>query len=79
VTFLYALCNLMLSVSAPQCVPVLQHAFTCEGVQVLSNELAVAEAKEYCRNAFRERKNSKDFWDTTLTNPFRLTQKEKQL
>jgi hypothetical protein len=44
----------------PQCTTVLQGAFTCEGVQVLSNELPVAEAKEYCRYAFREQKKAKD-------------------
>ena len=28
------------------------------------DELTVAEAKEYCRYAFRERKNVEGFWDT---------------
>jgi hypothetical protein len=75
------ICSLQprLSVSAPQCAPVLQGAFTCEGVQVLLNELTVAEPKEYCRYAFRERKMLKDSRIPHATTPFRLTQKEKQL
>jgi hypothetical protein len=46
----------------------LQGAFTCEGVLILSNELTVAEAEEYCRYAFRERKKSKDSGIPHVTN-----------
>jgi hypothetical protein len=56
------------SISAPQCTTVLQGAFTCEGVQVLSNELPVAEAKEYCRYAFREQKKNERFGIPHVTN-----------
>ena len=47
-------------------------AFTCECVQILLNELTVAEAKEYCRYAFRERKKVEGFWDTTCNEPIQI-------
>ena len=47
-------------------------------VQVPLNELTVAEAKEYCRCAFREQKKIEGFWDTTCNEPFRLTQKGEE-
>ena len=62
----------------PQCTTVLQGAFTCEGVQVLSNELPVAEAKSTVAMRFVSGKKSKDSRIPHVTNPFRLSQKEKQ-
>ena len=69
---LYVFCIVGLSIVATQCAPVLRGALTCEGVQVLSNELTVAEAEEYCRYAFRERKNVEGFWGTTWNEPIRI-------
>ena len=47
-------------------------------VLILSNQLTVAAAEEYCRYAFRERKKIEGFWDTTCNEPFRLTQKGEE-
>jgi len=69
---LYVLCVVGLSVFAAQCAPILRGALTCEGVQVLSNELTVAEAEKYCRYAFRERKKVEGFWGTTWKEPIRI-------
>ena len=44
----YILCIVVLSVFVAQCAPVLRGALTCEGVQILSNELTVTEAEDFC-------------------------------
>jgi hypothetical protein len=40
----------------------LRGTFTCEGVQVLSHELTLAEAEAYCRYAVRERQKVDGLW-----------------
>ena len=60
------------SLFAAQCASVLKGALTCEGVQVLSDQLTVTEAEEYCRYAVRERKKVEGFWGTTWSEPIRI-------
>ena len=66
------LCIVGLSVFAMQCAPVLRGALTCEGVQVVSDQLTVAEAEEYCRYAVRERKKVEGFWGDTWNETIRI-------
>lgn len=61
-----------LSVFATQCAPVLRGTLTCEGVRVLSDQLTVAEAEEYCRYTVRERKKVEEFWGATWNEPIRI-------
>jgi len=61
-----------LAVLAAQCAPMLRGTFTCEGVQVLSQELTLAEAEAYCRYAVRERQKVEGFWGPTWTAPIRI-------
>ena len=67
-----AFCVIALSLFAAQCAPVLKGALTCEGVQVLSDQLTVTEAEEYCRYAVRERKKVDRFWGDTWNEPIRI-------
>ena len=60
------------SLFAAQCASVLKGALTCEGVQVLSDQLTVTEAEEYCRYAVRERKKVEGFWGNTWSEPIRI-------
>jgi hypothetical protein len=69
---LYVFCIAGLSVFAAQCAPVLRGALTCEGVQVISTELTVSEAEEYCRYAFGERKKVEGFWGAAWNEPIRI-------
>jgi len=59
-------------VLAAQCAPMLRGTFTCEGVQVLSHELTLAEAEAYCRYAVRERQKVDGLWGPTWTAPIRI-------
>ena len=52
---------------------------SCECVQVLLNELTVAEAEEYCRYAFCERKKVEGLSDTTSNEPIQINSKGEQL
>jgi hypothetical protein len=70
--FFSVLCIVGLSISAMQCAPVLRGALTCEGVQVLADQLTVAEAEEYCRYAVRERKKVEGFWGDTWNEAIRI-------
>ena len=70
--FFSVLCIVGLSISAVQCAPVLRGALTCEGVQVLADQLTVAEAEEYCRYAVRERKKVEGFWGDTWNEAIRI-------
>ena len=69
---LCVLCIIGLSVFAMQCAPVLRGALKCEGVQVVSDQLTVAEAEEYCRYAVRERKKVESFWGDTWNAAIRI-------
>jgi hypothetical protein len=69
---LSTLCLVVFSVFAAQCAPVLSGVFTCEGVQVLSDELTVPEAEAYCHYAVRERKKVEGFWGATWSEPIRI-------
>ena len=62
----------VLSVFVPQCAPALQGTLTCEGVEVLSDQLTVTEAEEYCRYAVHERKKVEGFWGTTWNETIRI-------
>ena len=46
--------------------------FTCEGAQILSEELTVPEADAYCRQAVRERQKVEAFWGPAWTEPIRV-------
>jgi hypothetical protein len=61
-----------LSVFATQCAPALQGTLTCEGVDVLSDQLTVTEAEEYCRYAVQERKKVKGYWGDTWNETIRI-------
>ena len=66
------LCIVGLSVFATQCAPALRGVLTCEGVEVLSDQLTVTEAEEYCRYAVRERKKVEGFWGATWNETIRI-------
>jgi hypothetical protein len=69
---LSALGIVALSMLAVQCAPVLRGTFSCDGVQVLSEELTRAEAEAYCREAVREREKVEGFWGATWREPIRI-------
>jgi hypothetical protein len=61
-----------LVVLAAQCAPMLRGTFTCDGVQVLSQELTLADADAYCRYGVRERQKVEEYWGPTWTEPIRI-------
>jgi hypothetical protein len=61
-----------LSIFATQCAPALRGALTCEGVQILSDQLTVTEAEEYCGYAVRERKKVEGYWGDTWNETIRI-------
>ena len=69
---LAALCIVALAVCAAQCAPVLKGTFTCENVQVLSDELTLPEAEAYCHYTVRERKKVEGVWGATWSEPIRM-------
>ena len=50
----------------------MEGTFTCEGIQVLSDELTRPEAEAYCRYAVRERQKVEGFWGATWSAPIRI-------
>jgi hypothetical protein len=70
---LSVLCVVALSVVAAQCAAVLRGSFTCDGVQVVSDELTRPEAEAYCRYAVQERKKVEGFWGATWSKPIGFT------
>ena len=68
----YILCIVVLSVFVAQCAPVLRGTLTCEGVQILSNELTASEAEDYCLYAMHERKKVEEFWGAAWNQPIRI-------
>jgi hypothetical protein len=66
------LCVFGLSVFATQCAPALRGTLTCEGVQILSDQLTVVEAEEYCRYAVHERKKLARYWGDTWNETIRI-------
>ena len=69
---LYFLSIVAVSVLTARCSPVLRNALTCEGIQIISTELTISEAEEYCRYAFGERKKVEEFWGATWKEPIRI-------
>lgn len=61
-----------LSALVTQCAPVTRSPSTCEGVQIISGELSVIEAENYCRYAVSERKKVEEFWGATWKEPIRI-------
>src|SRR5262245_28129499 len=61
-----------LAALATRCAPLTREPFTCEGVQVISQELTVAQAETYCRYAVRERQKVEEYWGQTWTAPIRI-------
>jgi hypothetical protein len=51
---------------------VLKEAATCQGIQVVSDELKASDAEKYCRYAVSERKKVEEFWGPTWTEPIRI-------
>jgi hypothetical protein len=66
------LCMVGLSVFAAQCAPALRSVLTCEGVDVLSDQLTVTEAEDYCRYAVHERKKVAGYWGDTWSETIRI-------
>jgi hypothetical protein len=66
------LCMIALAVCAAPCVPMSQNTFTCEGVQILADELTLPEAEAYCRYAVGERQKVEGFWGATWSAPIRI-------
>jgi hypothetical protein len=71
-SLLSVLCVVALAVLAAQCAAVLQGSFTCDGVQVISDELTRPEAEVYCRYAVQEQKKVEGFWGATWSEPIRI-------
>ena len=69
---LSALRIVALAVFAVQCAPMVGRATTCEGIQVLSDELTPASVEAYCRYAVQERQKVEAFWGTTWREPIRI-------
>jgi hypothetical protein len=69
---LSAVCVVTLSVFTAHCASVPRGKFSCEGVQVLSDELTLPEAEAYCRYAVQERKKVEEFWGATWSEPIRI-------
>src|SRR5215470_9051325 len=61
-----------LAMLATRCAPMLREPFTCEGVQVISQELTVTQAETYCRYAVRERQKVAEYWGPTWTALIRI-------
>lgn len=70
--FLAALGVVALAVLVAQCAPILRGTLSCDGVQVLSNELTLPEAEAYCRYAVLERRKVEGFWGATWNAPIRI-------
>jgi hypothetical protein len=66
----YIPCIVVLFVA--QCAPVLRETLTCEGIQILSNELTASEAEDYCLYAMHERKKVEAFWGAAWNQPIRI-------
>jgi hypothetical protein len=66
------LCIVGLSVFATQCAPALRGTLMCEGVQILSDQLTITEAEEYCRYAVNERKKVERYWGDTWNETIRI-------
>ena len=64
--------SVALSVCVVQCASMLKGTFGCEGIQIVSDELTVAEAEAYCRYAVRERAKVEAFWGATWQHPIRI-------
>ena len=62
----------VLMMLATQCAPLLREPFTCDGVQLISRELTLAQAEAYCHYAVRERQKVADYWGPTWTAPIRI-------
>jgi hypothetical protein len=59
------LCIIGLWALATQYAPALRGVVMCEGIAVLSDQLKVTEAEEYCRYAVHEREKVEGFWGKT--------------
>jgi hypothetical protein len=57
---------------ATQCAPLLREPFACDGVQLISRELTLAQAEAYCDYAVRERQKVAEYWGPTWTAPIRI-------
>ena len=57
---------------ATQCAPLLREPFACDGVQLISRELTLAQAEAYCHYAVRERQKVAEYWGPTWTAPIRI-------
>ena len=63
---------LVLVMLATQCAPLLREPFACDGVQLISRELTLAQAEAYCHYAVRERQKVAEYWGPTWTAPIRI-------
>jgi len=65
-------CIVALSFLVVQCASVQRGTLGCEGIQIVSDQLTVPEAEEYCRYAVSERKKVEEFWGATWTEAIRI-------
>jgi hypothetical protein len=71
--WLAALCAAVgLTLLTAQGATVTRSPVPCEGIKVLSDELTLREAEEYCLYAAEERKKVDAFWGATWTEPIRI-------
>jgi hypothetical protein len=65
-------CVLVLAGFTSRCAPILKSELPCEGIEIISKEIAVTDARQYCRYAVGERKKVEEFWGTTWQEPIRI-------
>ena len=59
---------LVLVMLATQCALLLREPFACDGVQLISHELTLAQAEAYCHYAVRERRKAAEYWGPTFAS-----------
>ena len=67
-----ALLILTLTSASAQNAPVQTGTVHCQGIDVISDELASSDAEEYCRYAVDERKKVDKYWGATWQDPIRI-------
>jgi hypothetical protein len=58
--------------SVTQCASVRRGPVTCDGIQIVSDELMLLDAEAYCRYAAEEHKEVDAYWGPAWTDPIRI-------
>ena len=66
------LCLVGMAFLTTQCAPLLRGGLTCDGIEIISNELTVVDAEVFCRYAMGERKKVAEFWGAAWTGLIRI-------